>query len=86
MMPIFKLAMAIGFVNAYHTIEGVWQQVGCRKLVLNIGGRWEVRLVGGGLSKLEGGGKLAPQTGGRWEVGHENRREVGPKNRCEKGC
>ena len=49
---------------------------GSGRLVLIHGGRWEMELVGGGLSKTMGDyshkqvgdGRLAPKTGGRWEV------------------
>ena len=37
------------------------------RLASKIGGRWEVRLVGGGISKLVGG-RFAAKTDGRWEV------------------
>ena len=53
-------------INAVDTIMKVWQKVGSERLASKTGGRWDVGLAGGGLSKLMRGGRLTPN---RWEMG-----------------
>lgn len=45
--------------------RGEWLEVGGKGLAQKNGGRWDVGLVGGGLSQLMGNGALAPTGGGR---------------------
>ena len=73
-MPLSLPLYVRTYVRTYvHTYRRMYEATGCGKLILKVGGRWEVGLknrwevglVGGGLSNLVEVGRLAPKN--RWD-------------------